>query len=256
MRLHKLFKVKGVAALGNVSHQLSFGTGESEWAKFPALDVGSFDAVCMGSYSPIPYVSGAYTETKDNSGTVAEGSGGLVLTTGAGSNNDTSIVSKRTRLLQLGEWYNAVAEFYVDNATKLGVMMGFGTSTWSELVDPADGVYISKSSSSGVVVGTVRENSNTAVNTGTIATMTNNAAYRFSVHFMVQSSTSATGWWTVRNMSTGAVTKIPFTSSQITALLAMYNTTAPTLSFGFIIRTSEAVAHSATIHAMKACVKL
>jgi hypothetical protein len=196
------------------------------------------------------------TETKDNSGTIAVGGEGILMTTGGADGNDNAWTSLRSRTLALGEIYVGIANLSISDADKVGMNFGFSTATTAELqtADAADGVYYAKGKAAATVVGRVVSNAGTAADTGTLLTLADGVAQTIKVQFCVESATSAWGKWIVQS-STGAITETPFTEDQITALLAMYNTTAAVLGANFGIREGAASADTCSVSFLYAGVK-
>lgn len=200
-----------------------------------------------------PYVAARYTETKDNSSTIAYAAGGLRLQTQATptDNDDTVISSIEAVTLAAGKIYTATVRIQVSSAANLGFQFGFVTAGSTELytADPADGVYFHKAKNSANVVGRVRENSNTATDSATLLTMTDAADAILTLRFCAGTS-AATSWgeFVVNG------TRTAFTSAQVTDLFDMVNTTAPSLQAHLAVRVNSTTQRNALVqYALAEC---
>jgi hypothetical protein len=243
----------GIEHAGDVGLYMSVAPEEVEFAYTPAtLESRAFRHINMGEYCG-SYVSGDYTVTGDNGGAITHGAGGLVLTTGGAGDNDTSRVHVRTRAMTLLDVYYGNIMVAADDADKTSLMFGHVTSNLAEAVDATDGVYFAKAKTAATVVGRIIEPGGGAVDTGTLATMTDAAVFQMGYRFWMTADTlvGANGYWTVRNLSTNKLTRTGFTDAQKAALYAMYHTTPPTFAAFLGTRTGEAGAHTLTVQACR-----
>lgn len=196
----------------------------------------------------IPYVVAEQTETKDNSSTIAKGAAGYVFQVQASpsDNDDVCINSVATKAVAANKIWKAALVVKVSSAANFGLKFGFVTSGGTEIftANPTDGVFFSKAKNAATVVGSVVENGNAAVSTGTILTMTDDTEVEIAVEFCIGSSaaTSWGSWWV-----NGTETK--FSAAQLTALYTLLATTAPTLAAHLGFRVNSTTQRSGTVRA-------
>jgi hypothetical protein len=198
------------------------------------------------------YGSSRFIETKDNSSTIAYGALGLKFQTNnpAVDNDDVGITSQDSVVLVPNKIYKVLARQQHAESQKMGFRIGFGggfasTSQPEAFTACNDAVMIQKNNGSANVYGSVIQNGAGAQNTGTLLTIT--AATDFVVGFEFVIGVDATGvataglcrglWW-INGVPTN------FTSAQLTALAALYNTTPPTLQAHHGFRVSSTVQRS------------
>lgn len=215
-----------------VSEKLHVNPAEGPKGYLAANQIAACEgkAMVVGWGGYVPYVSGKFTETKDNSSTIAYTGAGLRFQTNVSptDNDDTCVTSLETQLLAAGKVYKWTMDITISSVANFGFTVGFVTSGSTELftADPADGVFLTKAKNAATVVLRVIENSGTPANSATIATMVDATKVKFSVEFMCGAS-AALSWG---NVYVDGV-RTAFTSSQLTGLFNMVTTTAPTLAF-------------------------
>lgn len=189
------------------------------------------------------------TETKDNSSTIA-----VVATTGKlrfqtqaspSDNDDTAInTSTVTPLITSGKWYRSYLKVQVSSAGNYGLIFGLLTAGGTEYftADPADGIFFVKAKNAATIVGRVRDNSGTAANSGTLATLTDATDIELGFAFKIGTSAANTvGYWEVNGVRTA------FTAAQLTALYNIYGTTAATLCGHLGTRVNSTTQRSAIV---------
>lgn len=235
----ELFRdVSHVAVFSNTEFLAHFSSNQA------TKDIGKAFSVGFGVYSD--YATNKWTETKDNSGTIAYAaqSWDLILTCGAGANNDTTLMSLGEFTPQLNRWYTGYAIVTPSHATTTGVSFGIGTRAAVDFLGtaPTDGVWLKKATAGATVVGAVNANGTSGANlevTGTLLTMVAATPYLLGFAYKIgndysttPTAATCTGYYLTGTQSatTGdwTVTKTPMTSAQLTLLAALYNTTLPT----------------------------
>lgn len=197
------------------------------------------------------YQSARWTATTDDgdgggggaAATVAWGSTGVVLTA-AQSNDDVSIRSVRTAVLAANKVYTCLAKVTIDDADKMGLAIGFVTSSVGDPLTtaPTDGVFFAKAKTAATLVGRVIANGGAAADTGTLATVADATAIEVGFRFVTNTDGAlCSGKWWVDGTATS------FTAAQLTALDSMVTTTAPTLAFVVGGTAGESSSHTITV---------
>lgn len=193
------------------------------------------------------YASGLFTVTNDGSGTFAQASGatarGITWTDAAPADGeDASLNTLKTVTVALNKPYTAWAEVYLSDCDDMGLSFGFVTSTSVDPIttDPADSVFFRKAKNAATLVGRVRANSGTAADSGTLLTVADATWYRLGIQFYFGNgsptdyTTAATVAGSYCNFIVGTLntttgdwtyTTTAATSTQMTALIAIFNTT-------------------------------
>jgi len=198
------------------------------------------------------YGSSRFIETKDNSATIAYGSLGLKFQTNnpAVDLDDVGITSQETVTLVPNKIYKSMVRQQHAAEQKMGFRIGFGggfasTSQPEAFTAANDAVMIQKNPGSASVYGSVIQNGAAAVNTSALLTVTAATDFVVGFEFVIgvdNSGTSAAslcrGLWWINGVPT------VFTSAQLTALAALYNTTPPALQAHHGFRVSSTIQRS------------
>lgn len=155
--------------------------------------------------------------------------GGLLITYASDDNFDTTLDSVWGFTPATGKVLSARYRVQVSDADGLGIKLGFTTGGSAAALpfgtNYTDVIAFSKPIASAAMVGTVRGNSGTAANTGTLVTLSD--ATEIDIGFAcMPHATAPWGFWYV-NAATG-LTVTPFTANQLTQLTAIL-TTPPTM---------------------------
>lgn len=253
---HYLSSKPGKEATGRVQDKMRVDWTQAHiggLSAFPGLSEltgNSWRVLDIAPHS-VPYIAAnaGVTETKDNTSTIAivATSGKLRFQTQASpsDNDDTAInTTTYTPTLTQGKWYRGYLKLNISSVANYGFTFGLVTSGSTEVftADPADGLFFVKAKNAATVVGRVRDNSGTAANSGTLATMTDGTDIEFGFAFKVGTSAATTvGYWEVNGVRTA------FTSAQCTALYNMYNTTVATLCGHLGFRVNSTTQRNAVV---------
>jgi hypothetical protein len=231
------------AELAAVSEKLRVAASEGQFGQFPATDIAAKEGkiLAAGWGGRDAYVAARYIVTLDNTATVAYATGvaGVRFQTNATSvdNDDVGATTNEARLVAPGIIFKAMARVNVSSVANLGLAFGFAgglavPATPEVFTAPNDGVYLIKAKNAATMVGRVIQNGAAAVDSGTLLTMTDAADAVVGVEFClgavgdsvgsIVAAKSYANWWING-------TAVPFSAAQMTALLALINTTAPTL---------------------------
>ena len=244
----------GLEQGGAITEKIHVAPTEGQFAYFGENHLSRMEGKCMaitfggaGGYGAARYI-----ETKDNSSTIAYGSLGLKFQTNnpAVDTDDVGITSQEAITLVPNKIYKTMVRQQHAEAQKMGFRIGFGggfasTSQPEAFTAANDAVMIQKNAGSANVYGSVIQNGASAVNTGTLLTVTAATDFVIGFEFVigVDSTGAATaalcrGLWWINGIAT------PFSSAQLTALAALYNTTPPTLQAHHGFRVSSTVQRS------------
>ncbi len=152
-------------------------------------------------------------------------SGGLLMTLASDDNFDMTLDSELTFTPVTGKWYHLTARIGVSAITGIGFKIGLTTGGSAAALpfgtNYTDVVGFSKPIASAAMVGTVRGNSGTAADTGTLATMVNATEIEIGFAFYLH-ATEPKGYWVVDGVETA------FSAAQLAQVVAIL-TTAPAM---------------------------
>ena len=220
----------GLEEQGATSRYLFTATSEGHDSYWADNTVGElFESVQLGEVNlSMPSLSGSttassggFTATYDTGGSGSNAQDGYTLATGTSSNN--KCVLKYARRYPVASTKKIVIHKSLIQqaaiATSKIIMGMINTTTDPFTTPPTDGCYFSITN--GAITGVVRGASGTAASTSTLATMVNGTLIELTIQFY-NTGVAATSWgifWV--KVSGSAPVATPFSSAQITQLIAM-----------------------------------
>lgn len=227
--------VPGKSRARDAHSQSYIDPAEGKWMYFPGhkvAQVEEFETLMeFGSHMPYyPGVSGGpLTETKENSGTIANISTGLRLQSQASPSaaDHVSLSSILAPTLAVGKIWLAHFLIQVSHATDIGFRLGFVTGAANMDAAPDDGIFFNKvGNSANVTLGVVGTASGTISHTGTIATAVAATNLKLGMCFSAGSTTDTT--WGFYTVDGGA--PVAFTATQLETLSDLVVDGAPALT--------------------------
>lgn len=174
------------------------------------------------------YSAASFTETKENSGTIAMSAGGLLFTTGAADGNSCNIQALRAVTLAASKKALFFARLAAGDVTNSGVVFGAHV-TDADYYDtvPTHQAVFNKAKGAGVVVGTTKDGT-TASDTATLFTAEDAVAYDLAVlinpgvHVQFLNKAITTEVWT----KTTKTTNLPAAGQSMRLSLNIENNTS------------------------------
>jgi hypothetical protein len=202
-------------------------------ATIAALRSGQFYTVADSGFR---YTAGDWTITTGGTGDAqaqaTTAGGGEQVTLASDDNFDTTHDSIVPIVLASGKRFGFVATVKVSDATGIGIKIGFTTGGSAAALpfgtNYTDVIGFSKAIAAAPIVSTVRGNSGTAANSGTLATMVAATEITIGCFGIAHATTPSLSFYVGTPSGGGTVT--PATADQL-AQLAAHLTTPPTMYF-------------------------